>query len=43
MPAKSRRQQKFLFARFGEAWVRHHHFDRVQKPSKSKRGKKTRS
>lgn len=27
MPAKSEAQRKFLFAKFGEAWVREHHFD----------------
>lgn len=29
MPAVSRRQQRYLFANFGEAWVKAHHFDRL--------------
>lgn len=29
MPAVSRRQQRYLYARFGERWVRRHHFDRL--------------
>ena len=27
MPAVSDAQRKLLYARFGEAWVRRHHFD----------------
>lgn len=27
MPAKSEAQRKLLYARFGAAWVRKHHFD----------------
>lgn len=27
MPAVSERQRRFLFAKFGEAWVKRHHFD----------------
>jgi hypothetical protein len=27
MPAKSQAQRALLYARFGEAWVRRHHFD----------------
>jgi hypothetical protein len=29
MPAKSRRQQRYLFAKFGEEWVKQHHFDKL--------------
>ena len=38
MPAKSRKQQRYLAARFGAAWLRAHHFDVVaaakKKPAK---------
>ena len=27
MPAKSRKQQRYLYMRFGPAWVKAHHFD----------------
>ena len=27
MPAKTRRQQRYLYWRFGPAWVKAHHFD----------------
>jgi hypothetical protein len=27
MPAKSQAQRALLYARFGEAWVKKHHFD----------------
>lgn len=27
MPAKSQAQRALLYARFGEAWVKRHHFD----------------
>jgi hypothetical protein len=30
MPAKSRKQQKLLFAKFGEQWVKAHHFDKIE-------------
>ena len=38
MPAKSRKQQKYLYAKKGEEWVKKHHFDKVkpQKPKKRK-------
>jgi hypothetical protein len=29
MPAVSRKQQRYLFMRFGSAWVHAHHFDVV--------------
>jgi hypothetical protein len=36
-PAQSRKQQKFMFAHFGEDWVREHHFDKLKrKPQKQK-------
>lgn len=31
MPARSRRQQRYLYARFGEEWVEEHHFDKIAK------------
>jgi hypothetical protein len=38
MPAKSRKQQKLLFAKFGEQWVKAHHFDKIEgSPRKSGR------
>jgi hypothetical protein len=40
MPAKSRKQQKLLFAKFGEQWVRAHHFDKIEGSPKKKRKKK---
>lgn len=27
MPSHSERQRRYLFARFGKAWVEKHHFD----------------
>jgi hypothetical protein len=27
MPAKSEAQRRYLYAKFGEAWVKKHHFD----------------
>lgn len=40
MPAKSRKQQKYLYATKGEAWVKAHHFDKVEgKPVKKKKAK----
>jgi hypothetical protein len=39
MPAKSRKQQKLLFAKFGEQWVKAHHFDKIE-GQKKKRKKK---
>ena len=29
MPAQSRRQQRYLFATKGAAWVEQHHFDKL--------------
>ena len=40
MPAKSRRQQRYLFAKFGEAWVKAHHFDRLSTGARLKRRKR---
>ena len=41
MPARSRRQQRFLYATKGEAWVKAHHFDEL-KAKKRKPVKRTR-
>lgn len=42
MPAKSRRQQRYLYAKFGEAWVKAHHFDVVEGQSGKPKTKKKR-
>jgi hypothetical protein len=31
MPAKSRKQQRYLHHRFGHAWVKRHHFDKLKR------------
>jgi hypothetical protein len=36
MPA-SRKQQKLLFAKFGEQWVKAHHFDKIEGQKKPKK------
>lgn len=30
MPAKSKKQQRYLYATKGEKWVKEHHFDKVR-------------
>jgi hypothetical protein len=43
LPAKSRKQQRALYAKFGSAWVHEHHFDKLAPKAKAKpkkRGKK---
>jgi glutamyl/glutaminyl-tRNA synthetase len=40
IPAKNRRQQRALYAKFGAAWVKAHHFDRIA--GQKKKRKKTR-
>jgi len=37
MPAKSRRQQKALYAKKGAAWVKRHHFDKLAPKAKRKK------
>lgn len=39
MPARSRRQQRALYAKFGRAWVKAHHFDTVR-PKRTARKRK---
>ena len=34
MPAKSRKQQRFLYARKGAAWVKRHHMDKLKRRRK---------
>ncbi len=34
MPARSRKQQRFLYANNGKAWVKRHHFDKVKRKKK---------
>jgi hypothetical protein len=41
MPARSERQRRYLFAKFGEAWVRRHHFDRLADDAKARKGGRT--
>jgi hypothetical protein len=44
MPAKSQAQRAYLYAKFGEAWVKAHHFDnsgKLPKKLKKKNGRKT--
>lgn len=36
MPAQSRKQQKFLYHKFGAAWVRRHHFNHLAAGGKRK-------
>lgn len=40
MPAKSRRQQRYLYWKFGEAWVKKHHFDKTEPKKKKKKSYK---
>ena len=40
MPAKSRRQQRYLYSKFGEAWVKAHHFDRIDTKTRIRRRKR---
>lgn len=40
MPAKSQAQRKYLYARFGAAWVKAHHFDNRGKLKKRVRKSK---
>lgn len=42
MPAVSQRQRNFIFARFGPAWARRHHFDNKGKLPKTSPRKKRR-
>lgn len=36
VPAKSRKQQRYLYAKFGAAWVKRHHFNRLAKKGRKK-------
>lgn len=40
VPAKSEAQRRFLFARFGKAWAKRHHFNNKGKLPKRSRRKK---
>lgn len=42
MPAKSKAQQRYLYAKFGAAWVAAHHFDNATKnlPNHTKKTRK---
>jgi hypothetical protein len=37
VPAKSERQRRYLYAKFGAAWVKRHHFDRTE-DAKARKG-----
>jgi hypothetical protein len=37
MPSRSNKQRRFLEHKFGHAWVKRHHFDKVKKSKKRKR------
>ena len=37
MPAKSRKQQRYLYANFGSNWVHMHHFDKLRPKRKAKK------
>jgi hypothetical protein len=40
MPAKSQAQRRFLFAKFGKAWAKRHHFANKGKlPERAKKKK----
>jgi hypothetical protein len=37
MPAKSRKQQRYLHHKFGHAWVKKHHFTKLASRKRRKR------
>lgn len=41
MPAESEAQRRYLYAKFGAAWVKRHHFDNPGKLPAHKRKRKT--
>lgn len=42
MPARSRAQQRALYAKKGSAWVHAHHFDKIEPKKKAKKKKRKR-
>ena len=42
MPAKSRKQQRYLEVNFGHDWVKAHHFDRLKSAKKTTKRQKKR-
>lgn len=42
MPAKSQKQRGFIYARFGAAWAKRHHFNNKGKLPKRARKRKKR-
>jgi len=40
MPAKSQKQRGFIYANFGKAWAKRHHFNTKGKLPKSAKGGK---
>jgi len=42
VPSRSEKQRRYLYARFGAAWVHKHHFHKLKKKkTKRKKAKKT--
>ena len=37
MPARSRKQQRYLYSKFGSAWVHAHHFDKLAAGKKKRK------
>lgn len=38
MPSRSEKQRRFLFATKGAAWVKRHHFDKLRRKRRTKKG-----
>jgi hypothetical protein len=36
MPSRSKKQRSYLRRKFGNAWVKRHHFDKVRRKRKGK-------
>jgi hypothetical protein len=43
MPAKSDRQRRYLYAKFGAEWVKRHHFDRTESAGARRGGRALRA
>jgi hypothetical protein len=43
VPAKSDRQRRYLYSRFGKEWVHRHHFDRTENAGARKGGRALRA
>jgi hypothetical protein len=40
VPSRSRKQQRYLAAKFGPDWLKAHHFDRIEKSAPDPKPKK---